>query len=323
MNRKLKPVVFALLSLALVGVAATYLRHTNIPVLEPKGVIAGRERHLIVIAVLLSLIVVVPLFAMLIAIAWRYREGNARATYSPNLDGNNLAETVWWLIPTAIIGILSVITWTSSHQLDPYKTISSNAKPLTIQVVALDWKWLFIYPDQHIASVNFFQIPVNTPINFEITSDAPMNSFWLPALGGQVYAMPGMSTQLHLMASSTGDFNGSSANISGIGFAGMTFVARSSTSTAFAQWVHKAQASPQGLDLAAYNQLVAPSKNNPVSYYSLATSNLYNTIVMKYMMPESTSPQGPNSRQNNGTAPKTNAPLAPPNMQNDMQGMSM
>ncbi|HEY8998923.1 MAG TPA: ubiquinol oxidase subunit II [Candidatus Saccharimonadales bacterium] len=269
-------------------VAATvlYLRHTTVAVLAPRGVIAAREKHLMVITVLLAAIVVIPVFAMLFAFAWRYREGNSKkAKYSPELDGSRVAETIWWLIPSAIILILSVVTWNSSHALDPYKPIASSVKPLNVEVVALDWKWLFIYPQQNVASVNTLELPVNTPVNFEITADAPMNSFWIPQLGGQIYAMPGMSTQLHLMASQVGNYYGSSANISGSGFSGMNFMAHAVSSADFTRWVASAKKSPKNLTAASYTKLAAPSSNVLPTLYASADSSLYDTIVMKYMMP--------------------------------------
>ena len=190
----LRGVVIFVAITGVLALAAWYIHRTNIPVLEPRGTIAAHEKHLMLITVLLAGIVVLPVFGMLFAFAWRYREGNARkAKYSPELAGNRAAETVWWLIPSIIILILSVVAWNSSHALDPYEPIASNVKPLNVEVVAMDWKWLFIYPDQRVASVNSLEIPVNTPVNFTITADAPMNSFWIPQLGGQIYAMPGMN----------------------------------------------------------------------------------------------------------------------------------
>ena len=178
-----------------------------------------------------------------------------------------------------------MITWDSSHALDPYRPLSSNVKPLTIQVVALDWKWLFIYPKQDIATVNYVQFPANTPITFDVTSDAPMNSFWIPQLGGQIYAMPGMATELHLEASQNGSFDGSSANISGKGFSGMTFTAKATSSADFNAWVKTVQQAPQNLDAAAYVALAKPSENVPRAYYANADLTLYNQIIMQYMMP--------------------------------------
>jgi cytochrome o ubiquinol oxidase subunit 2 len=178
-----------------------------------------------------------------------------------------------------------VIIWDSSHRLDPYRPLSSANKPLTIQVIALDWKWLFIYPTQGIATVNFVQFPVGTPVDFQITADAPMNSFWIPQLGSQIYAMPGMSTQLHLLADSGGNYYGSSANISGQGFAGMNFTARASSALAFRQWVTSVKASSSRLDVNHYGQLAKPSQGNPVAYYASAANGLYDDVIAKYIGP--------------------------------------
>jgi len=228
----------------------------------------------------------VPVFSLLFGFAWKYRESNPKkAKYSPDLAGNRIAETIWWLIPSTIILVLAVVIWNSSHALDPFKPLNSSTPPVTIQVVALDWKWLFIYPQQGIASVNFMQIPRQTPIDFDITSDSVMNSFWIPQLGSQIYAMPGMSTQLHLLASTDGSFYGSSANISGDGFAGMNFIAKASSSGDFKQWVKSVKHSPDTLNQAAYDKLAKPSQNNPVAYYASGPSSLYYTIIDKYLAP--------------------------------------
>lgn len=262
-----------------------YFHSHPVAVLDPAGQIGLKERHLMIIAILLSAIVVLPVYTMTILIAWNYRASNKKAKYTPNWDHSRLYESIWWGIPIVIISVLCVITWNSSHALDPFKPIASSVQPLNIQVVALDWKWLFIYPQQHIATVNFFQIPKQTPINFELTSDAPMNSFWIPQLGGQIYAMPGMSTQLHLMASVDGAFHGSSANISGDGFSGMTFMAKASSQADFERWVESVQRTPQNLNQSTYNKLAAPSENNPVALYTADDNGLYNGIINKYMLP--------------------------------------
>jgi cytochrome o ubiquinol oxidase subunit 2 len=316
MNIKYKLAFSILLFVGVVAVAAGYLHGTTIAVLDPKGPVALQERNLIVFGAALSLIVVIPVFALTAGFAWRYREGNAKAKYSPELDHNRVAETIWWLIPSALILVLSVVAWNSSHQLDPYKPLisASGAAPVTIQVVALDWKWLFIYPQQHIATVNFFQFPKQTPVNFEITADAPMNSFWIPQLGGQIYAMPGMSTQLHLMASVDGSFRGSSANISGTGFAGMTFVAKASSQADFNQWVRSVQRSPNSLSLKTYAKLAQPSQNNPPTYYAAATGNLYGTIINNYMLPEN---------QTSGTDSGTQTASKTSTSNMNMSGMGM
>jgi len=235
----------------------------------------------------LSLIVVVPVFIMLALFSWKFRESNKKAKYTPNWDGNKLLETIWWGIPSVIIIVLSIITWNSSHELDPSKPIVSDVRPITIQVVALQWKWLFIYPEQRIASVNLVQFPEKTPLNFIVTSDAPMNSFWIPSLGGQIYAMSGMTTKIHLIADTTGDFKGSSANISGKGFADMKFIARSSTAVDFNAWVRTIHQSKLGLDVDTYDELSKPGVIKVPTMYTLKDTELYDTIVMKYMMPSS------------------------------------
>jgi cytochrome o ubiquinol oxidase subunit 2 len=278
-------------SLIIIGMANYFHRHPMV-VLNPAGVVAYKERNLIYVALALSTIVVIPVFILLFGFAWKYRESNHKAKYQPNWDHNRTAETIWWVMPVLLISVLGVIAWNSSHDLDPYKALVSDKQPLQVQVVALDWKWLFIYPQQHIASVNFIQFPVNTPINYTITSDAPMNSLWIPALGGQVYAMTGMSTQLHLMANKIGDFEGSSANISGKGFAGMKFIARSSSATDFDQWVASIKRTPSVLDQAGYAALAQPSESNPASFYGSISDNIYDSVIMKYMAPGSTSASG-------------------------------
>jgi cytochrome o ubiquinol oxidase subunit 2 len=285
MNKKYRLVLLLVLLVAFGGLAWHYLSTTNIAVLNPKGPIADKQRNLIYFTLGLVSIVVIPVYALALAFAWRYREGNKKAKYSPNLDGSRIAETFWWLIPGAIILVLSVVTWRSSHQLDPSVPIASSKPPLTVQVIAMDWKWLFIYPQQNVASVNLLQIPVGTPVDFEITSDAPMNSFWIPQLGGQIYAMAGMSTQLHLEATSPGSYYGSSANISGRGFAGMNFIARASSNKNFSRWVQTARSSADVLSLERYNQLARPSQNNPVALFSATDPGLYGDVLNRFMLP--------------------------------------
>jgi len=275
--------LFLLIPLAVVAIVAFIAHGHNVAVLNPKGLIALKERNLMVTATLLMLIVVVPVYILTFSIAWKYRAGNDKAKYMPDWDGHRALELTWWAIPAAIILTLAVITWQSTHELDPYKPLASTAKPLTIQVVAMQWKWLFIYPDQHIATVNEVRFPKDTPINFEITSDGPMNSFWIPQLGGQIYAMAGMETHLHLMANEAGTYRGSSANISGQGFAGMKFTAQATSQADFDAWVGATQHSPQRLGLDEYSRLSAPSQNNPPAYYALQEQDLYDREVMKYM----------------------------------------
>ncbi|MFI5270881.1 MAG: ubiquinol oxidase subunit II [Candidatus Saccharimonadales bacterium] len=282
MNKKLKYLFIFIVFIAFISVSINYLSGVSIPVLQPSGQIATKERNLLLFAVSLSAIVVIPVFVLLFSISWRYRESNTKAKYSPDYDHSAVLESIWWLIPTFLITILSVVTWNSSHDLDPYRPISSSQKAMTIQAVSLDWKWLFIYPDQNIASVNYLKIPDHTPVKFEITSDSVMNSFWIPKLGGQIYSMPGMSTQLHLMADTSGDFYGSSANISGKGFAGMNFIASSGTENDFNSWVSEVRSSPNSLSLNNYSKLAKPSTDNHVVYFSGYDQNLYGSILAKY-----------------------------------------
>lgn len=270
---------------AVVLVATLLLQGSNIAVLNPKGMIADQQRDLLVVATLLMLIVVIPVFVLTFAIAWKYRAGNKEAAYKPEWDHNSKLEFIWWTIPFIIIAVLSVITWISTHQLDPYRQLEHDKPPVRIKVVALEWKWLFIYPEQDIATVNYIKIPVNTPINFEITADAPMNSFWIPQLGGQVYAMNGMVTKLHLIANEAGRYQGSSANISGEGFADMRFIAEADSESDFQAWLKAVKRSGPKLDLAAYEELAAPSRVDSPIHYSSRQADLYDTIVMKYMMP--------------------------------------
>lgn len=261
--------------------AVYYIRRHNIAVLNVAGPVAADERRLMLIVVVLSVIIAVPVFVMLAVIAYKYRESNTKATYAPDWDGNRVAETTWWLIPTALIAILAVITWHATHQLEPSRPLASNEPAMTIQVVAMQWKWLFIYPNEHIATVNYVELPVGRPVDFVITSDAPMNSFWIPQLGGQIYAMSGMVTQLHLEADAPGVYRGSSANISGAGFAAMNFDARAVPADQFTSWAQAIHTGTNHLTTNRYTELARPS-TMPTATYAKVDSSLYNQIVMQY-----------------------------------------
>ncbi len=284
-KRRLKLWLPLLLVAGLVGVTAWYLGRHSIPVLQPRGPVGAKERNLIVFCASISVVIVAPVFGLLGYFAWQYRESNVRAKYSPEVDGSRVAETIWWVIPGILIAVISVITWRSSYALDPFKPLSSAKPPLHIQVVSMDWKWLFIYPDQHVASINEAAIPVGTPVDFELTSDSVMSSFWVPQLGGQMYTMPGMSTQLNLQAAKPGDYRGLAANISGKGFADMTFTVKAVSGSGFDAWQRKAQSSNKWLSSAMYSQLTRPGIEKRPRYYASVEPSLYDTIVMKYMMP--------------------------------------
>ena len=284
MNKKYKILLIAILLIIFVTVVIFYFNHNTVAVLQPRGPIALKERNLLLTAVGLMLVVVIPVFVLTFLIVYKYREGRG-AKYRPDFDHSRALEAVWWLIPSVLILTLSIIIWNSSHNLDPYRPIASNNPTLNIEVVAMDWKWLFIYPKQQVASVNQVNIPINTPVKFYITSDSVMNSFWIPQLGGQIYAMPGMDSQINLMATFDGNFYGSSANISGSGFASMHFMAHAISPVAFNSWVVQTQSSKQVLNQGSYSLLNQPSINNPVTYYSVNDAGLFASIINKYMAP--------------------------------------
>jgi cytochrome o ubiquinol oxidase subunit 2 len=286
MKAKLNFLIPAGVLLVFIAVLVVLVRGHTIEIMAPQGLLASKERSLIIVSAVLALLVLLPVYVMIFLFAWRYNEKHQHSKYTPDWDNNRILESIWWGVPIAIIGVLIVITWQSSHALDPFKPISSNQPSLHIQVVAMQYKWLFIYPEEHIASVNYLQIPVGRPVAFTITSDAPMNSFWVPQLGGQVYAMAGMNTQLHLRADKSGVFNGSSANLSGEGFADMKFKVAAVSPSDYAKWVRTVHSSPDSLTHDTYDELAIPGKVTKQQYYGSVDDGLYDTVVMKYMMPE-------------------------------------
>jgi cytochrome o ubiquinol oxidase subunit II len=262
---------------------------STVALFAPAGTVASQESGAIKLSVLLMLLIVVPMFILLFAFAWKYREGNRNAKYEPVRARSVWGQLVLWLIPAVLVAVLAVLNWDSAHAVDPYQPIRSSAPPITIQVVALAWKWLFIYPQQNIATVNYVEFPENVPVHFDLTADAPMSSFWIPQLGSQIYAMNAMMTQLNLIASTTGQYTGKDTEINGEGYAGMTFTAKSVSLNDFNNWVVQVQRSTSTLDVASYNALAAPSEYDPPAYYSSVASGLFGNIMMKYMMPTSTS----------------------------------
>lgn len=285
--RKRVWLIIPLLIIAAVFVAIYIAaRGHNMALLSPDGTIAHQQKQLILVATGLMLLVLIPVYYLTFSIAWKYHEDNKKPRkYEPNWDHNRLLEVIWWGVPCVIIGILVFITWKSTHSLDPYRPLSSHKDHLNVQVVAMDWKWLFIYPDQDIASVNLLKIPVDTPVSFSITSDAAMNSFWIPELGGQIYAMAGMSTKLHLEADKIGTFRGLSANISGEGFADMTFNTEAVTDEDFSSWVNNTRGSGEPLNEKTYAALAKPSIVKKPILFKDTSDKLYDNIIMKYMMP--------------------------------------
>ncbi|WP_109581643.1 ubiquinol oxidase subunit II [Cupriavidus plantarum] len=255
----------------------------NLTLMDPKGQVGVDIKGIILIATWLMLLVVVPVIILTIVFAWKYRASNTSATYDPDWSHSTKIEVVVWLIPCLIIIALGIITWRSSHELDPYKPLESNVKPITVEAVAMNWKWLFIYPELKIATINQLALPVNTPVNFKITSDSIMNSFFIPALGSQVYAMAGMETKLHLIANEAGTFDGMSANYSGGGFSGMKFKALAMSNYDFDAWVAKVRASSEQLGAEGYKALAKPSEAVAVTYYGKVDGDLYHGILHQYM----------------------------------------
>jgi len=225
------------------------------------------------------LVVIAPVILATLAFAWWYRSSNARATRSTELAYEGRIDFVVWSIPALVVILLGGVTWIGSHQLDPRAPIASNVKPLAVDVASLDWKWLFIYPDQGIAALNQLVIPVGTPVSFRLTSASVMNSFLVPQLGSQIYTMPGMTTHLNLMADRPGEFTGFSANFSGNGFADMHFIVKAVPAEAFEAWVREVRASGSALDLPGYAELAKPSQAVPPATYRSVDPKLFEHIV--------------------------------------------
>jgi len=257
-------------------------------VMNPAGDVAAQQRDLLVVSTALMLIVIIPVMALTIFFAWRYRQSNREARYEPDWDHSTHLELVIWAVPLLIIICLGAVTWMGTHLLDPYrpigrvaagKQLTPDVRPLEVEVVALDWKWLFIYPEYGIALVNEMAAPVDRPISFRITSASVMNSFYIPALAGQIYAMPGMETKLHAVINKAGDYEGFSANYSGAGFSGMHFAFQGLSDADFQTWVAKAKEGGGKLDRTNYLQLEQPSENQPVSRFAAVDSDLYKAIL--------------------------------------------
>jgi cytochrome o ubiquinol oxidase subunit II len=256
-------------------------------VLHPKGVVTAEERRLLFDSVALMMIVVIPVIIMSFAFAWRYRASHKTSEYRPDWSHSYFLETIWWLVPCAMIVVLSVLVWKKSHQLDPYRKLDvpGNQKPLVIEAVALQWKWLFIYPQQGIATVNTLALPQGRQVEFLMTADAPMSALFIPQLAGQIYAMAGMRTRLHLYTTQPGTYQGLNAQYNGKGFSDMRFKAHVVNPHDFAQWVAHVQAGKGDLTVASYGKLVQPSEANPPSYYAAVQPKFFERIMMQYTRP--------------------------------------
>ena len=276
--------ILLLLSLS----CAALLAGCDMVVLRPSGYVAAQQGQLVVISTLLMLVIIVPVIVLTLVFAWRYRESNTAAPYTPDWDHSIQLELVIWAVPLLIIIALGALTWIGTHTLDPYRPLtridsarplSIEAEPLNIEVVAMDWKWLFIYPDHGVAVVNEVAIPVDIPVHFRITASSVMNSFYVPAMAGQIYAMPSMATQLHAVINRPGEFEGFSANYSGAGFNNMRFRLLAVSAGEFDNWLQKARASKDELTRQAYVDLEKPSERVAVRRYGAVTSDLFDLVV--------------------------------------------
>jgi cytochrome o ubiquinol oxidase subunit II len=252
------------------------------PMLAPKGPITLTQRDLLFTAFGLMLIVVIPVFLMAFVFVWFYRPVSKHDVYKPDWGYSVWMDGLVWLVPAAIVIAIGTLVWEYTHKLDPYKSIDAERRSLEVQVVAQDWKWLFLYPEQNIAVVNELAFPSGQPLSLRITSDTVMNSFLIPALGGQIYAMAGMETRLHLLADQPGEFRGRNMQFSGSGFPNQYFEARAVSDQDFEAWVAKARQSEVKLDAAAYDELAKPSQRHPVTYYAGFERDLFAHIIAKY-----------------------------------------
>jgi len=273
---------------------AVLLSGCNMVLLAPSGDVAMQQRNLMFASVVLMLLIIVPVLVAITVIAWRYRASNQRADYDPNWEHSTKLELVVWAAPLLIIIALGVITWIGTHQLDPYRALNriddgravpTNTRPLKVDVVSMDWKWLFFYPQYGIATVNQLAAPVDVPIDFRLTSTTMMNAFFIPTLAGQIYTMPGMQTVLHAVINKPGNYKGFSSNYSGHGFTDMRFRFLGMSGQDFKQWVAKVKSQGNGLSRQAYDELNRPSRAEPVHYYASYMPDLYHRILNRCVDP--------------------------------------
>jgi cytochrome o ubiquinol oxidase subunit 2 len=251
------------------------------PILDPAGPVTEAGRDILIRAFAIMMVVVIPAFALTFWVIWRYRASHPRSAYDRDWSSDR-ADAVTWIVPAAIVASLGVHVWIYTHRLDPYRPLDAGTPPLEVEVVAQDWKWLFLYPEQGVAAVNEIAFPSSRPIRLRITSDTVMNAFFIPALGSQIYAMAGMQTQLNLAAHAPGRFVGRNTQYSGAGFPEQQFAALAMTDADFDAWVARARASAKRLDAATYAELARPSTAHPVTYYAAFAPDLFATIVASY-----------------------------------------
>ena len=281
MKRAAYTIASIVMAIGLIGLFFFLVEGKQLPVLNPTGEVADAQRNLFLFTVSLSALVVLPVFGLLAYISIKFREGNTRANYRPEWSENGLLESIWWGIPILIIGGLAVVTYQTSHSLDPYKQLSGE-QPLEVQVVAMQWKWLFLYPDQGVASLNQVYIPSNRPVRLTMTADAPMSAFWIPSLGSQTYAMNGMHSQLNLKGKQEGEYTGYTTNINGEGYAKMTFTAKVVKQNDFNAWVASTSKAPSVMDMTEYDKLAKPMSMTEERIYTMPDKTLFSSISSKY-----------------------------------------
>jgi cytochrome o ubiquinol oxidase subunit 2 len=270
--------------LGLILLMAYFLAGQDVALLQPKGFISHEQFKLSMTVLAIVLAIGIPSVGLLYLIVWRYRDTNTKATRETESERSALFLFVLWMIPISVGVLISLIVWESTHRLAPQKPISEIEKPLVVKVVAMRWKWLFLYPDQQIASLNYVQIPENTPVRFEVTADdAPMTSFWIPHLSGQIYSMTGHVNRINVMGTEVGDYTGSTPEINGEGFAGMRFKTRVSSAQDFEAWVISTKANNNTLSLSKYDELLLPTEKTDSVFYASYDQNLYDKMLMKYM----------------------------------------
>jgi cytochrome o ubiquinol oxidase subunit 2 len=272
---------YGLLALVLLGVAA--LGGCTEGVLDPKGPIAAADRQILLNSLGIMLAIVIPVILATLGVAFWFRASNERARYRPNFAYSGRLEVLVWSIPAMTVFLVGGVAWVGAHDVSPRKPIESTVKPLRIQVASLDWKWLFIYPDQGVASVNRLTIPVGTPISLELTSSGVMNSFFVPQLGSQIYTMAGMTTRLNLQADHSGSYRGFSAQFSGEGFADMHFDADAVSNDTFAQWLDSVRSAGPELDAKSYADLAKPSTSVAPFTYRAVAPGLFDGILVSEM----------------------------------------
>lgn len=262
----------------------------NRGILDPVGPIAAQEKQLLINSTAIMLAIIIPTMIATIAFAWWFRRGNTKAKYLPDWEYSGAIELVVWSIPALTIMLLGGIAWIGSHDLEPSKPLNSSVQPLKVEVVSLDWKWLFIYPDQGVATVNQLVVPAGTPVNFRLTSATVWNVFFVPQMGTMIYTMPRMTTRLNLQADRQGTFNGLSAHFSGDGFPGMQFQVQSLPPDQFAMWAQGASGNGPVLDAAGYTQLEKPSSYVKPMTYGAVAPGLFDAIVANRAPPNPVPP---------------------------------